>query len=419
MVSLGRSQVGKQVERAGHENAPSRRRRAAPRERGGRVGDGLDVSKDGRAPRSELRGRQRAGVRRARWRRASARRRASALEHRVGVLVGEDRGDDDVVAGLGSRASSQSTAPAVVRAVPDLVGSRELEPAGERAPRPRAVDAAGPRNASAAATRAAESTDARRAPGRERRRTRSPGARRSRRARRPRASRPRSPRASRRARPCGRARRSSGRRPGASSTFVASCRPPSPASTTATSTPRAANSAKRGRGQHLELRRADRLRRATRASARSKSASSPSTWIRSCQPRTCGEMYAPTAARRASERRGARASSTCRSCRRRGSPGTRAAARRAAASSARIRSEPEARPSGHGATATRAQSVAERVELAPVALELLALGLDHLGPARSATKRSFASILSAARDLLAQPLALGLDVAVRLSRAPA
>ena len=32
----------------------------------------------------------------------------------------------------------------------------------------------------------------------------------------------------------------------------------------------------------------------TRSTAASKSASAPSTWIRSDQPETCGEVYAPT-----------------------------------------------------------------------------------------------------------------------------
>ena len=44
-------------------------------------------------------------------------------------------------------------------------------------------------------------------------------------------------------------------------------------------------------GQHLELgRAAARHAERTRASARSRSACSPSIWIRSAQPRTCGEM---------------------------------------------------------------------------------------------------------------------------------
>ena len=78
-------------------------------------------------------------------------------------------------------------------------------------------------------------------------------------------------------------------------TFVASSRPPRPASTTATSTRASRERGERGRGHDLELGRADPLRRRrTRPTASSKSASAPSTRIRSLQPATCGEIVEPT-----------------------------------------------------------------------------------------------------------------------------
>ena len=52
---------------------------------------------------------------------------------------------------------------------------------------------------------------------------------------------------------------------GASTTFVASSRPPSPASTAATSTSRVGELGERGRGQRLELRRPELLRRRAHA----------------------------------------------------------------------------------------------------------------------------------------------------------
>ena len=46
----------------------------------------------------------------------------------------------------------------------------------------------------------------------------------------------------------------------------------------------------RGGGQHLELRRAVGVRPDARERALEVGVGSPSTWIRSDQPRTCGEM---------------------------------------------------------------------------------------------------------------------------------
>ena len=81
---------------------------------------------------------------------------------------------------------------------------------------------------------------------------------------------------------------------GASSTLVASSRPPRPASTTATSTPASANEASAAAVSVSNWVAPVRSAAArTRPTAASKSASAPSTWIRSLQPRTCGEVYAP------------------------------------------------------------------------------------------------------------------------------
>ena len=78
-------------------------------------------------------------------------------------------------------------------------------------------------------------------------------------------------------------------------TFVASCRPPSPASTTATSTSRTANSANAA-AQTVSnwVASCASASGRTRATAASKSASCPSTVIRSAHERTCGETVAPT-----------------------------------------------------------------------------------------------------------------------------
>ncbi len=78
-------------------------------------------------------------------------------------------------------------------------------------------------------------------------------------------------------------------------TFVASSRPPSPASTTATSTSRAANSANAA-AQSVSncVASCASASGRTRSIAASKSAASPSTVIRSAHVRTCGETVAPT-----------------------------------------------------------------------------------------------------------------------------
>ena len=164
----------------------------------------------------------------------------------------------------------------------------------------------------------------------------------------------------------------------APSTFVASSRPPSPASTTATSTPRGRELGQRGGRQHLELRRPEplgRLAHARRAPARGRRPRRPPGSARS-SPRRAARCTRPRSGPRARgtpPRGGSR--STCRSCRPRGWPGTRAAARRArrgARASARGRTPPATGESDSS------QSRAERIELAAVALELLALGLDDV-----------------------------------------
>ena len=80
------------------------------------------------------------------------------------------------------------------------------------------------------------------------------------------------------------------------STFVASWRPPRPASTTATSTSAAANSASAAAVtiSNCVAPTASAAER-TRATAPSKSASAPFTRMRSLQPTTCGDSVDPTA----------------------------------------------------------------------------------------------------------------------------
>ena len=87
-----------------------------------------------------------------------------------------------------------------------------------------------------------------------------------------------------------------------------------------------------------------------------------------------------------------------------------------AASSARIRSSPK--PSrGHGESASSQAtcvSLAEGVELAPVPLELRALGLDHVGR-RVRDEPLVREHPLGPRDLLREARPLGLDVPVRLA----
>src|SRR5581483_6888316 len=192
-------------------------------------------------------------------------------------------------------------------------------------------------------------------------------------------------------------------------TFVASWRPPSPASTTAASTPAAANSASAA-AVRISNCVASAATGRTRATARSKSASAPPTRMRSLQPRTCGERYAPTwrpvSASSASVMRvvvdlpfvpttWTHSYSSC------GSPSL--------CSSERIRSVPKP-PAGHGLSAAT-QSVAERVKLGPVLRELPTLALDHVGRG----VRDELVVREHAlrpRDFLREPRPLGGDVAL-------
>src|SRR6185503_13569099 len=142
------------------------------------------------------------------------------------------------------------------------------------------------------------------------------------------------------------------------------------------------------------------------------SASSPSTCTRSLQPATCGEVYAPalrpSRARNAAARRVAvdlpfvpttwiARNARC------GSP--------ISASNACIRPRPNS--SGHGERDSN-HSSGEGIELATVALELLALGLDHLA-GRVRDEALVGQHPLRAGDLAPQPRGLGLHVhAVRL-----
>ena len=170
----------------------------------------------------------------------------------------------------------------------------------------------------------------------------------------------------------------------------------------------------RRRGQRLELRRAERLGRRPHARDRALEARRASVSSRSCQPATCGEVYAPTRSPSRAEQRRRR-------------PRRRRLAVRADDVDRRVGAlrvaelgeqrahpvEPELRP-GPGAEQRRDPvSPADGIELAPVALELLALRLDDLGGAFCDEALVREHPLGA-RDLLAQPLALGVDVAVRL-----
>src|SRR3954471_4440688 len=160
------------------------------------------------------------------------------------------------------------------------------------------------------------------------------------------------------------------------STFVASWRPPSPASTTATSTSACANSVSAA-AVRISNCAASPASGRMRATARSKSASSPFTRMRSLQVRTCGERYVPT--RRPASRRSASIIRVVVDLP--FVPTTWIARYRVSGlpsrpSSAWMRSSPK--PSfGQGLSAPT-QLVADCVELTPVALELLALGLDDV-----------------------------------------
>ena len=246
-------------------------------------------------------GGQGAGVARGGRDEASRRAADSAASIPSTSLSREDRGDDDVPT---VREPREEPAERLERvgAVPEL--ERRLAPALEPA---RERDRVGRmrvdrpaeerlrrrnREREVAAARQHDRLAPRRP--RERLPLRARRARPSRPPGRRRASRRRSPRASRRAASVWSRPTFVSTTTGARSTFVASSRPPSPASTTATSDPCLGELGERGRGQHLELRRREpgRRRPDARRIARSNPAGSVSS--RSSHPATCGEVYAPT-----------------------------------------------------------------------------------------------------------------------------
>ena len=178
----------------------------------------------------------------------------------------------------------------------------------------------------------------------------------------------------------------------------------------------------RGGRDRLELRRPERAPRlgARAASAASRSASSPSTVIRSAQARTCGETWRRRGGRpRAGAPRSCASRSTCRSCRRRARPRRRAAgrrARRAARACARGRSR---RAATARASAASQRDVRSRAQ-PPSASSSRRYRSSFSRSASTTCAGAFATKLLVcehalgARDLLAQPLELGLDVAGRL-----
>ena len=165
---------------------------------------------------------------------------------------------------------------------------------------------------------------------------------------------------------------------GARRTFVASSRPPSPASTTATSTSAASNSASAAAVSASNWVAPQPLGRWS--NARDRPLEALRVGVQALVPagQRAGDVYAPTRSpRRAGAPRSSASSSTSRSCRRRGSTGRPAAGRRAPASSACIRSSPNS--SGHGESPATQSVAGNRIELTSVARELLPLGLDDVG----------------------------------------
>ena len=297
-------------------------------------------------------------------------------QHRLGVLVGEDRGDDHVVVAAGA-------APAATRRRPGCGRRRRRRRRPRRSGRAGALrrrpSSARPRNASAAARPTSSATTTRPAP-RARAREAHSG----------------SP--------------STTVAPGATtasfSSAIASRVSPSTSVWSSATFVRTTTSAvehvgrvqpaaepglddrdldacrrelgERRRRQHLELRRAGPLGGRPDALERLLEVGVLAVDLDPLAPagdvRRGVRAHAQPFAQRGT-RPPAGSRSTCRSCRRRGSRGRRAAARRA---------RPAARASARGRTppatgeSDSSQSDAEGIELATVALELLALGLDHL-----------------------------------------
>ena len=266
---------------------PSSRARGRAPSRG--IGDGLDMRRIRLGAAGEVLGRQRARVRGAASRRACCpASRARRASRRRPCRRGSTRRRRSRAAA--SRASSQRRRRALC--APSQTSLRRAARAGPAATTSTSCSTGRPRNAAAASRGAAERR--RSAPGE---RARTPfGSRKHDDRSRPAttasfSARDRLARLAEHVGVLERRRSSAGRRARAR-TFVASSRPPRPASTTATSTPRAANSANAAAVR--PSRTASRLRarpRAARARAPPRSRPrSPSTRIRSAQPRTCGEM---------------------------------------------------------------------------------------------------------------------------------
>ena len=165
----------------------------------------------------------------------------------------------------------------------------------------------------------------------------------------------------------------------------------------------------RRRGECLELGRADRL--GVRPDPLDRALEAVRVGVEALVP---AARRAARCRRRPADRAGdaARARSTCPSCRPRGPRRTTAAGRRAGEqlhASAPSRSRPPA--TGESDSSHRSQSTADCIELAPVALELVALFGDDIG--RGVRDEALVrEHLLGARDLAAQPLALRVDVAV-------
>src|SRR4051794_5613482 len=200
----------------------------------------------------------------------------------------------------------------------------------------------------------------------------------------------------------------------ADSTFVASCRPPRPASTTATSTSACAKAVSAAAVRISNCVASPAYGR-TRATDSSKSASAPFTRMRSLQSRTCGERYVPT--RRPASVKSAsiiRVVVDLPFVPTMWIAGKRVCGLPSRSSSASMRSSPK--PSAGQGLRLATQLVADCVELTPVALELLALGLDDVRR-RPRGERLVREHALSPLDLALEPRDLLIEVAAVLLRA--
>ena len=178
---------------------------------------------------------------------------------------------------------------------------------------------------------------------------------------------------------CARARRSSAPGPASAGRWSRRCRPPSPASTAAASTPASANASQRRGGQDLELRGSEPLGR--RPDPRDCPFEVGLVSVHADPLGPAGHVRRVVSARRAAPRgaaspRSSSSSSLCRSSRRCGWTDRRAAGSPSSSSSARIRSSPN--PSCGQGLSPSTNSTAERIELGPVLRQLVLLGLDDI-----------------------------------------